>query len=84
MKKILMTASALALGATAATAGGIERSSQSTAILFEKGNYAELNFGGFSPDVSGVGLNAAMTVEAPILATWRVATAPTALDTKLR
>jgi len=61
MKKILMTASALALGATAATAGGIERSSQSTAILFEKGNYAELNFGGFSPDVSGVGLNAAMT-----------------------
>lgn len=54
MKKILMTASALALGATAATAGGIERSSQSTAILFEKGNYVELNFGGFSPDVSGV------------------------------
>lgn len=53
MKKILMTASALALGATAATAGGIERSSQSVGILFEKGNYAELNFGGFSPDVSG-------------------------------
>jgi len=53
MKKILMTASALALGATAATAGGIERSSQSTAILFEKGNYAELNYGGFNPNVSG-------------------------------
>lgn len=53
MKKILMTASALALGATAATAGGIERSSQSVGILFEKGNYAELNFGGFSPDVNG-------------------------------
>lgn len=53
MKKILMTASALALGATAATAGGIERSSQSVGILFEKGNYVELNFGGFSPDVSG-------------------------------
>ncbi|TKD12936.1 hypothetical protein FBT96_20160 [Rhodobacter capsulatus] len=59
MKKILMTASALALGATAATAGGIERSSQSVGILFEKGNYVELNFGGFSPDVNGVGLNAA-------------------------
>ena len=54
MKKILMTASALALGATAATAGGIERSSQSVGILFEKGNYVELNFGGFSPDVNGV------------------------------
>lgn len=53
MKKILMTASALALGATAATAGGVERSSQSVGILFEKGNYVELNFGGFSPDVSG-------------------------------
>ena len=53
MNKILMTASALALGATAATAGGIERSSQSVAILFEKGNYAELNFGGFKPEVSG-------------------------------
>ena len=54
MKKILMTASALALGATAATAGGIERSSQSTAILFEKGNYAEFNLGGFNPSVSGI------------------------------
>jgi len=61
MKKILMTASALALGATAATAGGIERSSQSVGILFEKGNYAELNFGGFRPDVSGVGLNSTAT-----------------------
>lgn len=53
MKHILMTASALALGATAATAGGIERSSQSVAILFEQGNYAEFNLGGFQPDVSG-------------------------------
>lgn len=53
MKKIMMTASALAIGATAATAGGIERSSQSVAILFEEGNYAELNFGAFNPDVSG-------------------------------
>lgn len=54
MKKILMTASALALGASAATAGGIERSSQSVGILFEKGNYAEFNIGQFNPDVSGV------------------------------
>lgn len=54
MNKILMTAGVLALGATAATAGGIERSSQSVSILFEKGNYAELNFGGFKPEVSGL------------------------------
>lgn len=53
MRRVLMTASALALGATAATAGGIERSTQSVGILFEKGNYVELSFGGFNPDVSG-------------------------------
>lgn len=49
----MMTASALALGATAAAAGGIERSSQSVAILFEKNNYAEFNFGRVMPDVVG-------------------------------
>ena len=53
MRRVLMTASALALGATAATAGGVERSTQSVGILFEKGNYVELSFGGFNPDVSG-------------------------------
>ena len=53
MKKILMTASALALGTTAASAGGIERSSQSVAILFEEGNYVEFNMGRVSPEVSG-------------------------------
>ncbi|MBZ4022968.1 hypothetical protein CKO11_10905 [Rhodobacter sp. TJ_12] len=53
MKKVLMTASALALGATTATAGGIERSNQSVGILFEEGNYAEFSLGGFQPDVSG-------------------------------
>ncbi|MGD9918404.1 MAG: outer membrane protein transport protein [Paenirhodobacter sp.] len=53
MKKLMMAGAALALGTTAATAGGVERSTQSVGILFEKGNYAELNFGGFKPDVSG-------------------------------
>jgi long-subunit fatty acid transport protein len=48
-----MTASALALGATAATAGGIERSGQSVGILFEQGNYVEFNIGRVRPDVSG-------------------------------
>lgn len=54
MKRILMNTAAL-IGATGgAQAGGIERSSQSVAILFEQGTYAELSFGHFSPDVSGV------------------------------
>ncbi len=53
MKNILMTASAVALSAGGAVAGGVERSTQSVAILFEKGNYAELSFGFASPDVSG-------------------------------
>jgi long-subunit fatty acid transport protein len=53
MKRILLSASALALGATAAAAGGIERSSQSVAILFEKGSYAEFSLGLANPDVKG-------------------------------
>ena len=53
MKRILTTAAVLAAAATAAHAGGVERSGQSVAILFEKGRYAELSFGTFSPDVSG-------------------------------
>ena len=53
MRRVLMTAGALALGAGTATAGGIERSNQSVGILFERGTYAEVNFGTFSPDVSG-------------------------------
>ncbi|MGO4855213.1 hypothetical protein [Phaeovulum sp. W22_SRMD_FR3] len=53
MGRVLMTAAALALGASAAGAGGVERSTQSVAILFEDGNYAELSYGSFSPEVSG-------------------------------
>ena len=43
------------LGATAASAGGIERSNQSVAVLFEKGRYVEFSYGNVSPDTSGVG-----------------------------
>ncbi|MDF2142317.1 hypothetical protein [Paenirhodobacter sp. CAU 1674] len=53
MRRVMMTASALALGATAATAGGIERSGQSVGILFEQGNYVEFNIGRVRPEVSG-------------------------------
>lgn len=53
MKRILLATSAIISAASGAMAGGVERSSQSVAILFEQGRYAELNFGRFSPDVSG-------------------------------
>ena len=53
MKRILMTTAAAVALAGTAQAGGIERSSQSVAILFEQGNYAEISFGSIAPDVSG-------------------------------
>jgi long-subunit fatty acid transport protein len=53
MRKIITTLGAVALTAGAAQAGGIDRSGQSTSILFEKGNYAEFSFGRVSPKVSG-------------------------------
>ncbi|RUS60358.1 hypothetical protein EGN72_09045 [Pseudorhodobacter sp. E13] len=53
MKKIVSTLGAIALTATAAQAGGVERSSQSASVLFEKGNYVEFSLGNVSPDVSG-------------------------------
>lgn len=54
MKRILLATSAIFAAATGAYAGGVERSAQSVAILFEQGRYAELSFGRFAPDVSGV------------------------------
>lgn len=53
-KKIGLLA-ACACSATALHAGGLERTTQSPAILFEDGRYMELNFGYGMPDVSGVG-----------------------------
>ena len=53
MKTALTAIGTLALGASQAFAGGIERAPQSLAILFEEGNYAELSFGGASPKVEG-------------------------------
>ena len=54
MDRVILAAGALALGTTAAFAGGIERSSQSVAILFEQGTYGELSFSMVNPNVSGV------------------------------
>lgn len=54
MKKILAGVSAIAVTATGAFAGGVERSAGSVALLFEKGNYAELSFGSVNASISGV------------------------------
>jgi long-subunit fatty acid transport protein len=41
------------VAATGANAGGVERSTQSVAVLFEEGTYAELSFGRVDADASG-------------------------------
>ncbi|ANB34821.1 long-subunit fatty acid transport protein [Rhodovulum sulfidophilum] len=52
--KYAVGAAALAAVTTGpALAGGIERSVPSVGILFEQGNYVELGFSRFDPDVSG-------------------------------
>ena len=56
MGRVLTTASILALGASSALAGGIERSNQSVAPLFKSGNYMEFSLGSFQPSVSGTAL----------------------------
>ncbi|SMX22299.1 OmpP1/FadL family transporter [Boseongicola aestuarii] len=53
MRRTIMAAAALGVGATAVNAGGLERTPQSMAILFEEGRTFELSFGYVSPDVSG-------------------------------
>ncbi|MCA0045011.1 OmpP1/FadL family transporter [Celeribacter litoreus] len=53
MKKTTALAATLAVSATGAYAGGMDRSGQSIAPLFEDGTYVELTFGSVSPDVSG-------------------------------
>jgi long-chain fatty acid transport protein len=52
MKRFILASTAM-ITASGAYAGGVERSTQSVAILFEQGRYAELSFGHFSPDVGG-------------------------------
>lgn len=70
MKRILTAAAALAAAATGAEAGGVERSSQSVAILFEQGRYAEISWGHFSPDVSGTAFGASSGDMAPSFNSW--------------
>lgn len=56
MRIIGATASALALTAGMAAAGGIDRSGQSIGIIFEKGRVVELSFGRIDPSVDGTDL----------------------------
>ncbi|PTQ71936.1 OmpP1/FadL family transporter [Celeribacter persicus] len=53
MKNTTLLAASLAVGATGAYAGGMDRSGMSIAPLFETGTYVELSFGSVNPDVSG-------------------------------
>ncbi|WP_347313555.1 outer membrane protein transport protein [Defluviimonas sp. SAOS-178_SWC] len=53
MGRVLLAAGALTMGATSSFAGGLERSAQSAAILFETGKYAEFSIGNVAPDVTG-------------------------------
>lgn len=65
MKLVKTAIGLLALSGSCAMAGGIDRSGQSVAVLFEKGNYAEFSLGMVQPDVSGVGAGAAVTPVTP-------------------
>lgn len=56
MNTATKAAAALLATTAMAQAGGVERSNQSVAILFEEGTYAELSFSLVSPDVTGVQL----------------------------
>lgn len=53
MKHLFTGTAALLLTAAPVFAGGVERAPQSIGVLFEKGNYAELSFGGVNPTVRG-------------------------------
>lgn len=44
------------LGAASASAGGLDRSMQRIAPLFEDGGYAEFSLGAFAPDLSGTAI----------------------------
>jgi len=52
-KSALLATSALAVCASMASAGGIDRSRLPYAAMFEKGSYAELGFSSVSPSVTG-------------------------------
>ncbi len=61
MKLLGTTALAAVFATGAAIAGGVERSSQSMAVLFEEGRYLEFGMAGASPTVSGTDVTGGAT-----------------------
>ncbi|WP_420584133.1 OmpP1/FadL family transporter [Ruegeria sp.] len=53
MKKALLQACALCVGATGAYAGGLDRSGQGINLIFEEGSVVQFRLGYTNPDVSG-------------------------------
>ncbi|PZR00953.1 MAG: hypothetical protein DI533_03160 [Cereibacter sphaeroides] len=53
MRKTICAIGVLAASSSVASAGAIDRSSQSTAVMFEPGGYVELTYGFLSPNVEG-------------------------------
>ncbi|MFY2826371.1 OmpP1/FadL family transporter [Ruegeria sp. MALMAid1280] len=58
MKKALLQACALSVGATAAYSGGLDRSGQGINLIFEEGSVAQFRLGYTNPSVSGTLLDA--------------------------
>ena len=56
MKSFVSAAALLAFATSGAVAGGVDRSGQSIALIFEPGNYIEFSYGQVKPDVSGTQL----------------------------
>lgn len=65
MKTLTSAICLLALSGGNAVAGGIDRSGQSLAVLFEKGNYAEFSLGMVQPSVTGIGAGTAVSAVTP-------------------
>jgi long-subunit fatty acid transport protein len=55
MNKLLLGSAALVVAGSTAYAGGIERTTQSTSVLFKEGNYVELGLAQIRPSLSGTG-----------------------------
>ena len=56
MRKTVLVSTALGLCASAASAGGVDRSGQSVGFIYEEGNFVQLSYGRVAPDISGTQL----------------------------
>ena len=56
MSKTIKTAAAIAFGATAATAGGLDRNYTPIDMIFDRGSFSEISYGIAMPDTGGVDL----------------------------